>query len=115
METLTDLLNWLTSEGGALILVAWAISWGLEGWARWEVLSSKVKSLAILGVAVVLGCLAVWLQSQPALVARLSPYGRLLITIVSMWLTTQTAHRLDSLRKRGAKAGLPASAASAKG
>jgi|DewCreStandDraft_5_1066085.scaffolds.fasta_scaffold52032_2 hypothetical protein len=99
MQTIHDLLNWLTAEGGALILIAWATSWALEGWTVWENLPSKSKSLAILVVACLLGVFAVWMQSQPRLVEAIAPFARVVIAIVGMWLTTQTAHRLNPLRK----------------
>lgn len=99
MQTIQDLLNWLTAEGGALIMIAWATSWALEGWPVWENLPSKSKSLAILVVACLLGICAVWLQSQPGLVEAIAPFARVVIAIVGMWLTTQTAHRLNPLRK----------------
>ncbi len=99
MENISDVLNWLTSEGGALILVAWATSWVLEGWQVWEGLSARTKSLAILGVACLLGVFAVWLQSQPEWVEAMAPFARVVIAIVGMWLTTQTAHRLNPLRR----------------
>jgi len=100
METFTDLLSWLVgAEGGAFILVSWALSWALEGLKWWEELVSKAKSLIILGVAVLLGLVSVWLTSHPTIVEAIAPYMQAVMYIVSAWLATQVAHRLNSLRK----------------
>jgi hypothetical protein len=100
MNGLTDFLSWLTGTGGgAFILVAWAVSWGLEGLPWWDTLTSKLKQLIILGTAVVLGLLGVWLNSMPAVVAVIEPYFRVVMYVVLAWLSTQVAHKLDPKAK----------------
>lgn len=96
----SEFLSWLTGvDGGAFILVSWAISWALEGVSGWEAMSSRVKSLVILAVSSLLGGLAVALQQNPALVAAIEPYFQPLIYAVLAWLGTQTAHKFNSDRK----------------
>lgn len=95
-----NILAWLTgADGGAFLLVSWAVSWGLEGTAFWEKLSSQAKALIILVVAGLLGAVAAALQSNPALVATLEPYLRPLIYAVLAWLGTQVPHRATKVFK----------------
>lgn len=98
----TELLAWLTGpDGGAFLLVSWAISWGLNGTAFWQKLSPQTKTLIILVVSGLLGAGAAALQSNPALVAAIEPYVRPVIFAVMAWLGTQTAHRAS--KNLGAK------------
>lgn len=103
METpnnFTSLINWLTGAGGALILVAWATSWGLEGWAKWAQLDSRLKSLIILVASLVIGLAAVWASTWSSdFVGKIEPYVKATLAIIAAWLATQTAHRLNPLRK----------------
>jgi len=95
---LSSLLIWLTSSGGAVILLAWAASWYLEGLTWWQKLTSQNRSLIILVGALVLGLLSVWVQTQPALIVTLDPYFKAAMGIISVWIVTQTAHKLDPAR-----------------
>lgn len=100
VSNFAELLDWLAGAGGAVLLAAWALSWALEGWERWEQMPSNQKSAVILAAAVVLTVVAVWARSLPAETqAALEPYGTGLVICVGVWLATQTAHRLDPLRK----------------
>jgi len=99
VNTFAELLNRL-SGAGAVVLVAWFASWVLEGWNTWDVLNSKVKSAIILALSILIGLLAVGLKSlPPEVVAALEPYVQTVLVVIGVWLTTQTAHRLNSLRK----------------
>ncbi len=92
-------LNWLSSpDGGAFILVSWAVAWGLEGTAWWDAIKPKVKGLAILGVAVVIALAGQWVADQPDLLVTLDPYFKTVSAVIAVWLTTQTAHALDYKR-----------------
>jgi hypothetical protein len=103
MSTLSGFLSWLTgAEGGAFILVSWALSWALEYSEGWQTLDAKLKAGLILLLSVLLGLGAAFLQTQPALLAAVDPYFRTLASIVTVWLATQTAHRLNSLRPKSA-------------
>jgi len=101
METATNLsevLKWLTGTGGgAFLLISWAIAWGLEGVPKWEALSSKLKTLIILGLSAVLGVLATWLLQFPDLVAAIDVYFRPVLYVVMVWLGSQTAHKVDKV------------------
>ena len=92
---LTSLLTWLTSSGGAVILLAWAASWYLEGLAWWQKITSQNRSLIILGGALVLGLASVWVQTQPGLIAALDPYFKAAMAIIGVWIVTQAAHKTD--------------------
>lgn len=93
---LTEFLSWLTGpDGGAFLLIAWVIAWGLEEWPKWMALGRKLKQLIILGIAILLGLVATWLQSQPDFVSVIEPYFRAVSYAVLAWLVTQTAHKLD--------------------
>ena len=101
MSTLGGFLSWLTgAEGGAFILVSWALAWGLEYSEGWKSLNAKVKGALILIISVILGLGAQYLQTQPAVLAVIDPYFRTLASIVTVCLATQTAHRLNSLRPK---------------
>jgi len=94
IKTIWDLLGWLAGAG-SVILVSWAVSWGLEGWKVWESLTAKFKSLVILLVAILLGVLATWLQTRPELLEVVAPYAATIIAIVIAWLATQVAHKAN--------------------
>jgi len=93
----SDFLKWLTSpDGGALLVIMWFVSWGLEEFGWWQKLASKVKALVILAAAIVLGALGVWAQSWPAMVlAAIEPYFKVVTYIVIIWLGSQVVHKVD--------------------
>lgn len=91
---LPELLQWLMGPG-AFLVITWAVSWALEGWNWWMALASSVKRLLILITAVALGIGSFVLQQNPALVATLDPYIKIVISMVVMWLSTQAAHKVD--------------------
>lgn len=96
ISDLNSLVLWLTTSGGAVILVGWAAAWYLEPLAWWKKIGGNNRLLIILGMSLVLGILSTWVQTQPALIEALAPYFRTVIAIVGVWLTTQVAHRLDT-------------------
>ena len=95
IKTVGDLLAFLAGPG-AVAVVVWFSSWALEELAWWQKLTSKARSLAILGGSIVLGVLATWLQSQPQIVAALEPYITPVISAIGVWLTSQIVHRANS-------------------
>ena len=69
--TFADFLKWITGvDGGALAIIMWAVSWGLEEFEWWKALASKIKALIILGAAIVLGLLGVAAGNLPPEVRR---------------------------------------------
>jgi len=94
ITTVWELLGWLAGPG-SVILVAWAISWGCEGWDKWDNLPGKLKGLIIVLVSAVLGIISTWLQTQPEFLDIVAPYIATLISIVIAWLATQVAHKND--------------------
>lgn len=93
---LENVLSWLTSsDGGALLLVLWFVSWALEEMDWWHTLDSRVRSIAILVTSVVIALLAVILQRNPALVAAVEPYFQPAYYVILAWLATQTVHKLN--------------------
>lgn len=95
-----SLLSWIVNGGGMVMLVAWAASWGLEGWDRWQALQSNVKSAIILALSVVLTLFTVWVQALPAeTLAQIEPYMNAVVGVVAVWLSTQVAHRLNPMRQ----------------
>lgn len=97
--TFAEILTLLVT-GGAVGAVAWFASWFLEGFAFWDKLPSKLKSLIILVLAILVGILATWLLSlPPEQLAPYLPYISMVIMTVVAWLGTQVAHRADSQAK----------------
>lgn len=92
---LGSLLNWLTSSGGAAILLGWAAAWYLEPLAWWQKLKSQNRQLIILGGSLILGLFSIWVQTQPGLIAALNPYFTAAIAIITVWIATQIAHKTD--------------------
>ena len=84
--------------GGGFVVVNFAISWALEGTQWWADLSSKTKSITILGVAVCVGLGAQWLLLNAQIIDVIAPYAGAVIAIVSAWLTLQTAHAKNPMR-----------------
>lgn len=99
-DTFQSFLSWLTgADGGAFILLSMAASWLLESTGWWNALTSKIRGLIILGIAIVLGIGALFLQNNPQLVAVIDPYFKVIMYSISAWLALQGSHRLDNLRK----------------
>ncbi len=92
-----DFLKWVTGvDGGALAIIMWAVSWGLEEFGWWQALASKAKALIILGAAIVLGLLGVAAGNlPPEIVAAIEPYFRVVTVIIIMWLGSQVVHKVD--------------------
>ena len=94
---ISNFLPWITgADGGAFIVIAWALAWALEPTEFWHKLTSMYKSLIILIAAAVLGMVSVWLQGQPEIIAAIAPYFKTITYVVIAWLATQTAHKLDT-------------------
>jgi len=90
---LENVLTWLTSsDGGALLVVMWAVSWGLEKSQWWHALDSRTRALVILLASIVIALAAAVLQQHPELVAALDVYFQPVYFVVLAWLATQTAH-----------------------
>ncbi len=97
---LQEFLHWLYSpDGGALVIVMWAVSWFLEPLPAWQRLESRYRALIIVAAAVVLGVLATWMQNSPAVVSAIEPYFHGAYNIVILWLGSQVAHRANTLRQ----------------
>ena len=96
-----EFLSWLAApDGGAVLIVVWFVSWFLEPLPQWQRLESRYRASIILAVAVVLGLFAVWMQTNPNVVAAIEPYFRAAYNVVLVWLGSQVAHRFNPLRKR---------------
>ena len=95
MDNIQSVLDWLTAGGGAVLVIAWAVAWGLEDWPSWGRLDSRLKKLAILVFAILLGMAAKALQLHPGWVEAIRPYLDTLVIIISAWLATQVAHKID--------------------
>jgi len=96
MSDVNEVLKWLAGAG-ALAVVSWFASWFLEGFAWWAALASRVKSLIILVVAIVIGLIATWVLSlPPETLAPYLPYLTAIVMVITAWLATQVAHRADS-------------------
>lgn len=103
---LEQILQWLTSsDGGALIVVMWFVSWGLEELDWWQSLESKARSLIILGTAAAIALLAAALQTRPDWVAAIDPFFQPVYYVLLAWLATQTVHRVGQALKGAAVSG----------
>ena len=80
---------------GAVALLVWFASWALDDIAGWQALAPKVKSLIILGVAIVFGVGAVWFGGHPEWVAAAEPYVKAVLAVCAAWLASQVAHKAD--------------------
>ena len=95
MDDWSEVIGWLAT-GGAVAVCAWFVSWFLEGFSWWDRQQTKLKSLLILLLALLLGLAATWVQLQPAEeLARYAPYANVVVLTVIAWLGTQVAHRVD--------------------
>jgi len=91
-------VKWMMT-GGAVVVVSWFASWGLEKWAWWQSLSSKVRSALILVGSSLLGLVVVLIVNNETIWIAVRPYAQVILTTIIAWLGTQTAHRADSERK----------------
>lgn len=91
-----QVLDFLTNpDGGALLVVLWVVSWGLEEFSWWNGLKRKAKQLSIFVMAALLALLAVFLQNNPEIVSAINPYFKPLYYVGGAWLATQAAHRVN--------------------
>ena len=96
MSDWSEVITWLIG-GGTVAVVSWFVSWFLEPLVWWQALRSQVRSLIILGAALVIGLVATYLAGLPP--EKLEPYLPYLNTFVLAivaWLGSQVAHRADS-------------------
>jgi hypothetical protein len=99
MNDWSEIVGWLAT-GGAVAVVAWFASWFLEGFAWWEKVSSQLKSLVILLIALLIGLAATWVRLlPPEVVAPFIPYANMVVLTVVAWLGSQVAHRADGRGK----------------
>ena len=96
---LTAVLQYLV-QGGSIVIIAWAVSWGLEGMDWWHALTSKARSLIILGASLVLGVGAHVLLLFPDAIAAIAPYFATIMGTVVAWLGTQAAHKTNPDRRQ---------------
>lgn len=95
MSDLNEVIGWLAT-GGAVAAVAWFASWALEGFSVWNALPSRLKSLVILALSLLIGLLATWVRLlPPEQLIRIMPYANTAILTIVAWLGTQVAHRAD--------------------
>lgn len=92
---LSGLLAWLAG-GGSLALVSWFVSWVLEKVPAWQGFPAGAKQLTILVVAAILGAVATYLMSlPPETFAPIEGYVKILLLVISSWLSTQVAHAVN--------------------
>jgi len=94
---LESLFQWLVG-GGALVVVSWGVSWGLEEVSWWHTLSSRVRSLLVLLTSGVLGVGAQYFILNPDILANFAPYIMGFVGTIIAWLTTQKAHNVNPSR-----------------
>lgn len=99
-ESLDELLRWITgTSGGAFLIVAWFISWAVEGTTFWGKLTSQMKSMIMVLAAGIFGGLAYHLSVHQELVSVIDPYVRPLMYAATLWLVNQLAHGKNPLKK----------------
>jgi uncharacterized membrane protein len=95
MNDWNEVVEWLVT-GGAVAVAAWFVSWFLEGFAWWDRQQSKLKTLLILVLALLIGLLATWVRLlPPEELEPYLPYLNVAILTVIAWLGSQVAHRVD--------------------
>lgn len=103
MENTNELITFLTGPG-AVILTAWVASWALEEAEWWHKLKSKLRAGIILGISIAIGLAATYLSTlPPEALAPFEPYVVAVMAIVSAWLTTQGAHKVNKVLQNGSK------------
>ena len=92
--TFEQMLTYLAT-GGSVVVVSWFVSWALEKQAWWRSITSELRSLVILGISLLIGVGATWLAMQPDVLGIVRPYATGALLVITSWLGTQTAHKLD--------------------
>lgn len=95
METIGQIVEWITQGGGAVIIVAWVASWLLEDFEWWHGIEAKFKKLIILAFSVVVAIAGQWMALHPDAYAVIEPYLSVVVLTGGVWLTTQVAHKAD--------------------
>lgn len=93
METLTDVLAWLTGPAaGSFLVVAWFASWYFEKKTWFQNLAGETRAFIIVALAALLGIGAQVLAGFPDVVALITPYFQPVMYALVAWLGTQVAH-----------------------
>ena len=101
VKTLGEFLAWLAGPG-AVIVVLWALSWGLDKNEWWLSLDSRLKQAVVLVLSGIIGIGSVYLLSLPAeYLAKYAPYFKVIFGIGGAWLVTQIAHVKNPYRREG--------------
>lgn len=93
--SIEELLLWIITQGGSIIIVAWVLAWLFDDVSGWHTLKAKWKKIIILGISLLMGAGAVWLNGRPDLVQLIKPYADMAIISSGVWLVTQIAHKAD--------------------
>lgn len=93
-----ELSRWAVG-GGAVIAVKWFVAWYLEDEQWWnEKLSSKNRQLLILLISLILAVGAFSITLLPVdIYNTIEPLLIIIVSTVGVWVTGQTAHKLDKL------------------
>lgn len=94
MENLTDVIQWV-KIGGAITIVSWFVSWLLDDFTWWQNIKTQYKKLLILGVAIVIGIGAQYLDLHQEALEVIRPYLDSSVMILVAWIATQVAHKAD--------------------
>ena len=94
--TIDQLLSYLAGAG-AVAVAGWFISWVIEPWQVWQNWNNpNGKRLVILALALVIGAVAQAMKSlDPATLAIVAPYVETAILVISAWLASQAAHKIN--------------------
>jgi len=94
--TLKGLLEWLSAPaGGAFIVVSMFISYFIEKFAFWQKLKKWLKIGIMVSIALLIRLGALWLVTNPAIMAQIEPVYSFIIASVIGWNVLELTHKTD--------------------
>lgn len=96
-------VSWLAIGGGAPILVGMVFSYVAENVPAWHKLPKWIKFVAPVIVAVLLGLGANYLLLNSDIIAAISPYWAIILSIIVAWFGTQAGYIQTKRAGYGAK------------
>ena len=101
--SLTSVLLWVIAGPGVVFLVGKFLSILLELWPKWGEFPTSVKTVVPIFLAALLGVAAQLLIAQPALVALIEPWFKVVMMAILAWVASQVQYMASKRAEFGAR------------
>ena len=101
--SITGVLLWIIAGPGVVFLVGKFMSLVLENIPSWSTLPTIVKQLVPVVLAALLGVAAQLLLAQPAIIAAIEPWFKIVMLAVLAWVASQQQYQAGKRAEYGAR------------